>query len=533
MKNKILIIFFLVCSFVSYSQTPIKIDEFQLGGQLYDQAINAVWDTENNIYIIAESNSNISGNKSVGGFGATDYWIVKKNSNNSISWQQTIGGSNIDKPSGLILSNNHLFAYGFSYSGKTGNKTAQNKGQSDYWVIKLDTMGNILWDSTYGGAQEDLLIDAIQLKSGNILLAGTSNSDISGSKKVGSEGGNDYYLIEINNNGTILNEFVYGGNSADNLNSLHYTEDERIILSGISLSPISGDKTEAEFGGGDFWLLELEKNGNVLKDKTIGGSSMERSPILTSYLNGYVLCGGSFSEAGTGLKNSPNYGSNYDDIWILRLDKNLDIVWETTLGGGLNDFGTDIKIINNETILVSGESSSTSNNGNKSQIGFGESDLVICLLDSSGVILSDSYFGGSNNDFSPKLMKKNGPNYFSVIATSLSGANGNKTTLGFGDADVWFFDLTIPVGLQNMNLTHNNFSIFPNPVQDVLKIKFNNENIQLEKIRITNSLGKVLLERDIKTKPTLAIDVSLLPKGTYVLTLISLKGETSSKIFIK
>ncbi|MBL0281889.1 MAG: hypothetical protein IPQ11_16345 [Bacteroidetes bacterium] len=50
----------------------------------------------------------------------------------------------------------------------------------DYWILKLDIGGNLIWQKTIGGNGEDLSGGLDITPDGSIIISGTSMSPISG-----------------------------------------------------------------------------------------------------------------------------------------------------------------------------------------------------------------------------------------------------------------------------------------------------------------------------------------------------------------
>lgn len=139
------------------------------------------------------------GDKSENSRGGGDYWVIKLSTTGTKMWDKTIGGSNEDWLRKLKINNDGYLLGGYSYSNVSGEKTENNKGKSDYWVVKLDTTGTaVLWDKTVGGAEDDFLNDIRVVSNNRYILAGTSLSGISNDKTVPSRGGEDYWLVSVN-----------------------------------------------------------------------------------------------------------------------------------------------------------------------------------------------------------------------------------------------------------------------------------------------------------------------------------------------
>ncbi|MEE9190684.1 MAG: T9SS C-terminal target domain-containing protein, partial [Candidatus Neomarinimicrobiota bacterium] len=71
---------------------------------------------------------------------------------------------------------------GYSWSGTFGDKMDASWGGSDYWVVKLDGSGNIVWQNAIGGSENDYLVSVQQTSDGGYILGGYSGSGISGDK---------------------------------------------------------------------------------------------------------------------------------------------------------------------------------------------------------------------------------------------------------------------------------------------------------------------------------------------------------------
>jgi len=154
------------------------------------------------LYIISQSASDSSGTKTENNRGidtlSYDYWITKL-SDTTIIWDKTIGGNKGDVPKGAFLTadNNQIVIYGFSESTISGEKTESCRGLWDYWLVAIDTNANILWQKTFGGSSYDLPMDMLMLGHNHYVVAGSSQSPISGDKTEQTRGGRDYWILEI------------------------------------------------------------------------------------------------------------------------------------------------------------------------------------------------------------------------------------------------------------------------------------------------------------------------------------------------
>ena len=185
-----------------------------------------------------------------------------------IEWQNTIGGSLPDYLNCMQQTSDGGFILaGSSQSGISGDKTEDSQGGSDYWVVKLDAFGNIQWQNSIGGNSDDYLTSIQQTIDGGYILGGYSNSGISGDKTENYQGLYDYWVVKLDATGNIQWQNTIGGNSWDELISIQQTNDGGYILGGHSSSGISGDKTENSQGDYDYWVVKLTNKISLINGK--------------------------------------------------------------------------------------------------------------------------------------------------------------------------------------------------------------------------------------------------------------------------
>ena len=251
-------------------------------------------------------------------FSSSNFLIQKSSSTafNSVIWSKEYGGSNYEELKNTFEIQNGYLLVGNSNSNISQDKTENSRGLVDFWIIKTDFLGNIVWQKTIGGSSNDNVSSAIILDDGYI-LAGTSSSNISGEKTEVSIGGKDFWLVKIDFNGTIIWQKTIGGLLDDELRKVILTNDNNILIIGNSNSNIGGNKTENSFGSNDAWLVKINQNGNVIWDKTIGGNLDESvNDIIQTIDNGYLISISSNSSI-SGNKTENSRGGY--DYWFVKL----------------------------------------------------------------------------------------------------------------------------------------------------------------------------------------------------------------------
>ncbi|HNI43322.1 MAG TPA: PKD domain-containing protein, partial [Chitinophagales bacterium] len=321
-----------------------------------------------------------------GGFGTGDYWVVKFSSLDTIEWQNTIGSDGLDYLQSLYqTADGGYILGGYSNSG-SGDKTEISKGGYDYWIVKISATGTIEGQNTIGGNNDDYLQSIQQTTDGGYILGGYSKSGVSGDKTEGAIGSynyNDYWIVKLAGNGTIQWQNTIGGSSEDYLQSLQQTTDGGYILAGYSNSSISGDKTTAPKGASDYWVVKLSTTGTIEWQNTIGGSGYEQLEAIQQTTDGGYILGGASSSGISGDKTEASKGSS--DYWVVKISNVGDVSWERTIGGNGSDYLQDIQqTIDGGYIL--GGSSTSGISGDKTEasypdfFGLGAGDFWIVKL---------------------------------------------------------------------------------------------------------------------------------------------------------
>jgi hypothetical protein len=238
-----------------------------IGGSSYD-VLQSIEQTNDGGYILGgSSSSGISGNKTVNGDGFYDYWIIKVDSIGTIQWQNSIGGSSNDNLYSLKQTTDGGYILGGeSNSIISGDKTENSFISSDYWIVKLNQFGIIQWQNTIGGSDWDVLNSIHQTIDEGYILGGYSFSSISGDKTENSLGDYDYWIVKIDTFGNIQWQNTIGGGGYDMLTYIQQTNNGGFILGGTSLSNISSDKIE-NCSFSDFWIIQLTDKYNSISGK--------------------------------------------------------------------------------------------------------------------------------------------------------------------------------------------------------------------------------------------------------------------------
>ena len=394
------ITFFLVsCSkdkVNSPPQTPkIEVADIKTLGGSKNESAQAVVNTTDGGYAILGHTQSMDGDVTNKFNESYDYWILKYDSTNQIQWQKTYGGSADDRGTDITQTIDGGYAV-IGKSKSSDGEVSENAGYDDFWIIKLDENGSITWDYSFGYAGSDVPYSIIQTSDNGFLVSGVL--DVSASNGQGNRAsstqrrhaGGDYWVIKLNANGIKEWSNYYGGAFTDTAYDAIQTADNSYIVVGSSDSAdvdISNNK-----GSYDFWAIKISETGTLIWEKSYGGDQVDEAHAISKTADGnFIIVGDTRSND---LDISQNNGAA--DLWVIKITPEGDLIWEKTLGGSSFDVGRAISKTQDNGFLISGSSRST--NGNLTD-NKGQNDAWVVKINNSGNLEWQKTIGGSEVDF--------------------------------------------------------------------------------------------------------------------------------------
>lgn len=288
------------------------------------------------------SRSSISGDKKDPCKGQEDFWIIKLDARGQELWQRTIGGSGQEKLLSIAQTKDGGYILGGSSSSDKSEvdekgvvdkygKKENSRGNLDYWVVKLDSKGEIEWDKTIGGKYVDELKSIEQTKDGGFILGGYSNSPESGDKSQKNFGLGDYWIVKIDKEGNIQWQETIGGDKDDNLFALTQTKDGGFIAGGNSNSGATNSKSKSNRNGTDFWVVKLNENGSISWQETYNYGKLDVLTSIVENPDGTFLVGG-YAQSEVKSKTSKSDKEGINDYIALKIKANGDEIWTQTVG---------------------------------------------------------------------------------------------------------------------------------------------------------------------------------------------------------
>jgi predicted secreted protein len=258
------------------------------------------------------------------GAGGSNIWLIKLDSNGNMQWNSTLGGVNNESGWGITQTSDGGYAL-------TGFTNSYGAGGDDLWLVKTDASGNSQWNLTFGGLVEDRGYAVIQSLDGGYVVSGASSSFGAGIQ--------DGLMIKTDATGNLLWNKTYGGTNFEVLRSVIQTSDKGYAMGGTTNSIGAGSY--------DVWLIKTDTSGSALWNKTYGGLNDDETPsgsVIQTQDDGYAIAG-----------YTNTYGAGGYDFWLIKTDSYGNMQWNKTLGGPLNETGLpSVVLANDGTYVVAG-----------------------------------------------------------------------------------------------------------------------------------------------------------------------------------
>ena len=228
--NSILFSFFIIFSPNVYAQAKIKWNNLS-GGSVtnegnFDEGRSIIQAIDGSIIMVGTTNSTDK-SLNLNSKGEFDFFITKTTSSGNLVWAKSFGGSGTDvcnqvintKDSGLLLVGS---------TNSINGDVLKNQGRTDVWLIKLSATGNIQWQKTFGGRFEDEGKSIVQTSDGGYVVVGSTfsnNGDVSGNKGVV-----DVWVFKVDSIGNLIWQKTFGGSNIDQGNSITTLKDGSLII---------------------------------------------------------------------------------------------------------------------------------------------------------------------------------------------------------------------------------------------------------------------------------------------------------------
>jgi len=465
MKKAALLFILFITNLILYSQTYQIEWQSCLGGTESDY-ISDIVEIENG-YLLLGTTSSSNGDVSYYHGGYNDVWLVCIDYTGALIWEKTFGGSESDGGARIFKTANNYFYLLCGTSSSDGDISNDPYPEStDFWIVKIDSLGNILWERILGGSIMDQLWTGTLTDDGGVVAYGWSGSP-DGDVSI-NYGAYDMWMVKLSSEGEKEWDFSVGTDWFDYGQAVIQTSDGGFLCGGSSAIGEGGNLTCEPFNyNAEAILVKLDKDRNIEWQQCYGGSDHDGITALLEIENGYVFAGYGGSADGD-LTGSGWHGGN--DIWLVKTDFWGNINWQKCFGGSKDEWLDKIMQLEDGNFVIIGITRSQDGDvtGNHSQ-STDFYDIWMIKVSNEGELLSQQCFGGKSSekmDFG--VLKKSDYNFVIAGQTEWGPSfDVQCTPHSLPVEDFWVFEIqdTLTSVSSDQKLPVE-VKVYPNPAGD-------------------------------------------------------------------
>jgi len=239
------------------------------------------------------------------GFTAQAEETVKKKELYHAAWEKLYGGDDGDIAYGIV-------ALEEGDSAIVGTCKSFNAQGTDLCLLRMSATGEMKWRFLLGGAKADDGKAITRAADGSIMVLGST-------KSLANNYDRNLYVAKISLDGKLIWERSIGGDRDEFAGGIAGTDDGGVLVVGDSESYGNGYR--------DIYITKLDKDGNIVSSRTIGGEKEDSVKALTRTKDGNMVM--------VGHRAIESAGNT--DFFIMKLDQNGKKIWAKTYGGKYED----------------------------------------------------------------------------------------------------------------------------------------------------------------------------------------------------
>jgi hypothetical protein len=500
-----------------------RLVDYTFGGNSHEECAGIVPTSGGGFIVGGSTGSVVSGEVTLAPRGTgniyapIDYWFFKLDAQGNKLWEKRYGGNGDDRLLKVLpAAHGGYLLCGWSNSTVSGDMTAPLKGAQNYWVVRVDALGNKRWDKRYGSASSEQLSTALATPDGGFVLTGITGGPIkapSGDRSQAIKGDADIWTIKLDSLGNKQWDSTLGSLDGDYVYGATKTPGGGIALLGLPFGGPGGDVSGPARGNHDLWLVKLDAAGNKVSDRLYGGSGNDdASALLTTADGGLLLAGYTTSPAGGDLSQGG------PAPWLLKLDATGGIQWEKAYPSltPTVDRIASLSEYPGGGYVLGGRTAQGSPNTNT------PGDFELTRLAATGVVQWTQSLGGPDYELLNMVLPL-ATGGFVAVGTSSSAVGRDKTSPSRGGNDIWVLrvaDTALGVASQLRGAT---LSLYPDPASTSLLVQATGlSDATTAELELLNVVGQVVYQGQTAVRSgTLqhAVQVAHLPVGLYTLRL--------------
>lgn len=465
-------------------------------------------------------------------FGERDIWIVNIDNLGGILWERCYGGSETDYPGNIIMGFDGNYYFSGWVGSNDGDVQSGNHGDYDTWVVKIDASGEIIWERCYGGSGREQASNIKLLNDGNLLISSNSTSD--DGDLPAHYGAYDAWLFVISPEGEILKNAVFGNDLNNSVFDAIETLDGSYFFT-CGASSTNG-MVQGTYHGGmlDVWVVKLDSNMNIEWQMLYGGSESDYGfRGIKELSDGYLFLAQTNSNDGDVSGYHGTPGES-TDIWAVRIDSEGNIIWQRCLGGYLSEYSGSLHQTEDGGFIIFGETKSNDGDVSGNNSWSQNSDIWMVKLSAEGELIWQECFGGYGNErIYNGVIQKSDNNW--IIAGRADNNSYDVNCNLHGYEDYWVFEIKdTTTNIITNEANDYGIKVYPNPAKDyvVFEHALSLKN-DYYNIIISNITGQVVHSISLKrTQGQTVCDTRQLKPGVYFYTIKSTGFTDTGKLII-
>ena len=421
--KRVFLLAIIMLSVLTFSEISVEYS-IAYGGEGDDVANDLVLLKDGSILIAGYTTS------TTGDFGSSkgeeDFLVVKMDGSFEVLWSRTFGGSDSDVAEAIAETRDGGFIVVGMTESSDGDVSVSNK-LGDFWIIKLSSEGELLWEKTFGGSGQDHAYDVVERPSGNVVVAGYTRS-VDGDVR-GHVWGEDFWIIEIASTGELLKQWTIDGenNNEDLARKLTITDTGEILAVGYTAYKDVG--ISCNYVNEQAALAVIDNEGVLSSYKSYGGMYLEDGYDVMIFEDTIIIVGE--QDAGVSMFSS---GLGGKDFYVVTVDRAGQEIWAKNYGGTFTDIARVVQRFGNGHSLVAGHTTSQ-NVDVKDPLGMNDGWIIV--IKENGELVESLSVGGSADDLILSGVSSDEKHIFCGYSTSSDGdVESNK-----GGKDIWLISL--------------------------------------------------------------------------------------------
>ena len=421
-----------------------------IGGTSIDYGYGIATDSAGNVYVIGLYSGSVTiGSTTLNSAGSNDAFVAKYDTSGTVQWARSIGGTDYDYGYGIATdSNGNVYVIGLYTDSVTIGSTTLNSsaGSNDVFVAKYDTNGTVQWARSIGGTGSDSGFGIATDSNGNVYVIGRYVGLVTiGSTTLNSAGSNDTFVAKYDTSGTVQWATSIGGTGSDVGYGIATDSAGNVYVTGKYVGSVTiGSTTLNSAGSDDVFVAKYDASGTDQWARSIGGTGSEYGQAIATDSAGNVYVFGYYRNTTTFAPGTTLTSVGNTDAFVAKYDTSGTVQWAKSIGGIYYDYGYGIATDSDGNVYVTGNYYGSVTIGSTTLTTAGSFDVFVVKYDTSGTVQWATNIGGTDSDYVNGIATDSAGNVYVVGYYSGSVTIGSTTLNSVGGSDAFVVKYSPP-----------------------------------------------------------------------------------------